>query len=152
MYSDNWIQELAKLEQNQQPCVMVTVLETTGSVPRNAGTKMLITEDRLIATIGGGHLEHLATQIARDMLSFGQTSPKIERFNLGAKLGQCCGGVATLSFDRVGFHQTLWSFLVPAMSPKPSYMLCRHSHSITLIDQRSDIFPDSPKQRDKGCL
>ena len=52
MYSDNWIQELAKLEQNQQPCVIVTVLETTGSVPRNAGTKMLITEDRLIAACG----------------------------------------------------------------------------------------------------
>ncbi|MCG7488468.1 xanthine dehydrogenase accessory protein XdhC [Vibrio sp. Of14-4] len=143
MYSDNWIQELAKLEQNQQPCVMVTVLETTGSVPRNAGTKMLITEDRLIATIGGGHLEHLATQIARDMLSFGQTSPKIERFNLGAKLGQCCGGVATLSFEPVGFHSnSLVIFGAGHVSQALIHVVSTLPFHITWVDQRSDIFPD----------
>jgi len=68
MFKDNWIHELAKLEENYEPCVMVTVLEDRGSVPRDAGTKMLVTRDRIIATIGGGHLEHVATKMAREML------------------------------------------------------------------------------------
>ena len=102
MFKDNWIHELAKLEENYEPCVMVTVLEDRGSVPRDAGTKMLVTRDRIIATIGGGHLEHVATKMAREMLIDSEKSLKVERFNLGARLGQCCGGMATLSFEPIG--------------------------------------------------
>ncbi|WP_341663835.1 xanthine dehydrogenase accessory protein XdhC [Vibrio sp.] len=143
MYSDNWIQELAKLEHNQEPCVMVTVLETQGSAPRESGTKMLITNERLIATIGGGHLEHLATQIARDLLSLGQASPKTERFNLGARLGQCCGGVVTLYFEPIGFSpKTLVIFGAGHVSQALIHVVSTLPFHITWIDQRSDIFPD----------
>lgn len=147
MFKGNWIHELAKCEANCEPCVIVTVLEDRGSVPRDAGTKMLVTRDRIIATIGGGHLEHVATQQAREMLLADAASLKIERFNLGARLGQCCGGMATLSFEPIGTqekHLVLFGAghvakaLVPILASLP--------FRVTWIDSRAEEFPDTLPQ------
>jgi xanthine dehydrogenase accessory factor len=81
------------------PSVLVTVARVEGSGPREAGTKMLVTADREFDTIGGGHLEMRAIDIAREMLA-GQ-AVRYERFALGPSLGQCCGGVVYLLFERV---------------------------------------------------
>lgn len=144
MFNDNWIHELAKLEQRGEACVMVTVLEDKGSVPRDAGTKMLVTRDGLIATIGGGHLEHLATKMAREMLLMGDNHLKIERFNLGARLGQCCGGMATLSFEPVGQQQKhLALFGAGHVAKALLHIVATLPFKVTWIDEREDEFPDS---------
>lgn len=80
------------------PAVLVTVAIVEGSVPREPGAKMLVTADGCAGTIGGGHLEHRATGIARRMLTEG-AAPRLERFALGPGLGQCCGGIAHLAFE-----------------------------------------------------
>ena len=61
----NWISALADLQQRAEACVLVTIIEERGSTPRNAGSKMVVSRERLYDTIGGGHLEHKAAQIAR---------------------------------------------------------------------------------------
>ena len=80
------------------PAVLVTVAIVEGSVPREPGAKMLVTAAGFAGTIGGGHLEHRAIEIARTMLREGG-APKLERFALGPSLGQCCGVVAHLVFE-----------------------------------------------------
>ncbi|NOH78709.1 xanthine dehydrogenase accessory protein XdhC [Vibrio sp. RE86] len=143
MFKDNWIHELAQLEKNGEPCVMVTVLEDRGSVPRDAGTKMLVTRDRLIATIGGGHLEHVATKMAREMLIAGERSLKVERFNLGAQLGQCCGGMATLSFEPIGTAQKhLVVFGAGHVAKALLHIVSTLPFRVTWIDERDDVFPE----------
>src|SRR5262249_43417852 len=78
-----------------------------GSVPREAGTRMVVTEDGLEGTIGGGHLELQAIGIARDMLaSATENAGELKRFPLGASLGQCCGGLVNLLFEPVGSDAT----------------------------------------------
>lgn len=79
--------------------MLVTVAASKGSVPREPGAKMLVRADGFDGTIGGGHLEHRALEIARAMLQAGDTH-RFERFPLGPSLGQCCGGVAWLAFER----------------------------------------------------
>ena len=143
MFKDNWIHELAQLEKNSEPCVMVTVLEDRGSVPRDAGTKMLVTRDKLIATIGGGHLEHVATKMAREMLISGERSLKVERFNLGARLGQCCGGMATLSFEPIGTaqkHRVV--FGAGHVAKALLHIVSTLPFRVTWIDERDDVFPE----------
>lgn len=81
------------------PAVLVTVAAVKGSAPREAGAKMLVRAGDFDGTIGGGHLEHRALGIARAMLQAGQAR-RYERFALGPSLGQCCGGVAWLAFER----------------------------------------------------
>jgi len=88
----------------REPAVLVTVAIAQGSVPREAGAHMLVTAGALCDTIGGGHLELKATAIARAMLLDGRTR-HFERFPLGPSLGQCCGGVAHLLFERADAAQ-----------------------------------------------
>src|SRR5471032_3371749 len=102
---NNWISALAELQNQGEPCVLVTIIEERGSTPRNAGSKMVVSGERIFDTIGGGHLEYKAMQIARQMLATASHDTRLERFNLGASLGQCCGGVNVLLFEPMGQPQ-----------------------------------------------
>jgi xanthine dehydrogenase accessory factor len=80
----------------------VQVLSHRGSVPREAGTHMLVTRDAVLGTIGGGHLELTAIAQARQWLEAGDTNSHDAEFALGPSLGQCCGGALTLRTQRLG--------------------------------------------------
>ena len=59
------LQEAAGLAGRGTPFVMITVMSTQGSSPREPGAKMIyIGKERLIGSIGGGELEHLALDTA----------------------------------------------------------------------------------------
>jgi xanthine dehydrogenase accessory factor len=62
-----------------------------GSTPREAGTFMLISSTTTVGTIGGGALEHLVIDRARQVLRSGETSTTLD-IPLGPEIGQCCGG------------------------------------------------------------
>jgi len=101
-----WLDALVRVRASGAPATLVSVVSTKGSVPRGAGTRMVVTPDTVDGTIGGGHLEFSAIGIARDMLSATRaTAGELRRFPLGASLGQCCGGVVSLLFERVDADQ-----------------------------------------------
>ncbi|MGH1483501.1 MAG: xanthine dehydrogenase accessory protein XdhC [Geminicoccales bacterium] len=98
----DWLTALSELGRCRQQMVLVTVAEARGSTPRAAGTKMVVMHDRSFGTIGGGHLEFKAMDIARKLLACSDDQGlRLERFPLGPSLGQCCGGMATLLFERI---------------------------------------------------
>ena len=96
----HWLYASRDFQQRGISTVAVTVVATRGSVPREAGTRMLVTPDSIDGTIGGGHLEFKAIEIARDMLR-GISATTVRRFPLAASLGQCCGGIVHLLFEPV---------------------------------------------------
>ncbi len=111
---------------NAVPAMEVQVLAARGSVPREAGTRMLVSASDVAGTIGGGHLELKAIAQARELLAvrsaegveraegaegpegaegaglgaasrFAMASEAHDRhYPLGPALGQCCGGALTL--------------------------------------------------------
>jgi xanthine dehydrogenase accessory factor len=84
------------------PAVLITVAKVEGSGPRETGAKMLITASHEFDTIGGGHLEMRAIDIARAMVQqHSGPAVRYERFALGPSLGQCCGGVVYLLFEKI---------------------------------------------------
>lgn len=99
------LDQLAQCLRAGQPAVWVSVLATRGSTPRDAGAAMLVRAGDSVGSIGGGRLEQRAEEIAATLLAqcTPQTGPprRIERFPLGARLGQCCGGEVHLAFDVV---------------------------------------------------
>jgi len=97
----DWLVALCTQLAASDDVVLVTVARTQGSAPREAGTSMLIGSATTALTIGGGHLEWQATAHARRMLSSGTHRPEMIRYNLGARLGQCCGGVVWLLYECV---------------------------------------------------
>lgn len=83
-----------------EPAVLVSVEATQGSAPREAGAWMAVFADGVVGTIGGGHLELQAIEMARRTLDGEPIEPR-RRFALGPSLGQCCGGVVHLRYERL---------------------------------------------------
>lgn len=150
-----WTENVERIREQRVPAVLVTVDSIVGSTPREAGAKMIVTAEELIGTIGGGNLEFQACSIARDQLESRQTDG-LRRFPLGAGLGQCCGGLVNLMFERLGAESDwiniageedgfdLYLFgaghvgtaVVQAMQDLPV--------RIHWIDTRDDVLPETP--------
>ncbi|MBP1805761.1 xanthine dehydrogenase accessory protein XdhC [Rubellimicrobium aerolatum] len=79
--------------------VRILIVSVAGSVPREAGTSMLIWTGGEEGTVGGGELENQATAEARTMLA-ATALPRLRTVPLGPALGQCCGGSVTLAWER----------------------------------------------------
>ena len=88
------------------PLALVQVAGTRGSTPREKGAFMLVSAEGIHGTIGGGQLEYMAIDKARQMLGstpFRKAGGETERIDvhevcatldvpLGPEIGQCCGG------------------------------------------------------------
>lgn len=111
----------------------ITVAQTAGSTPREAGAQMLVWPDRTEGTIGGGALEWQAMAQARQMLAAGQDQHRAT-IPLGPAMGQCCGGSVTLVWERTaqldaGPRRALWIYgaghvgraIVHVMQPLPQF-------------------------------
>jgi len=101
-----WLSALSELEAAGRPAVLVTVLSAAGSTPREAGAKMVVSEDGLRGSVGGGNLELQAVEVARGLLAAVRAggeggAPLVKEFALGPSLGQCCGGGVSLLFETV---------------------------------------------------
>jgi xanthine dehydrogenase accessory factor len=97
----DWLEALSLLEREGMDSVLVTVLTARGSTPREAGTKMVITQHAVFGTIGGGQLELEATHAARELLVAGNPMPETREYPLGPALNQCCGGFTSLLFEPI---------------------------------------------------
>ena len=65
------VRALSPAQPGGPAAVLVTVQRVQGSAPRDEGAWMAVFSDRLINTLGGGHLEHSAIQLARQWLRDG---------------------------------------------------------------------------------
>ena len=133
--------------------VLVSVAAAEGSVPRGPGAWMAVFAHDIAGTIGGGHLEFQAIAHARELLA-GAVREPVRRFALGPSLGQCCGGVVHLRFERVGAADiaALRQRLAPQLAPLALFggghvgralvnVLATLPFAITWIDSRDEIFP-----------
>lgn len=145
MLAHEWIETLQQLRAQRQSCVLITVLNERGSVPRDRGSKMIVTADRQFLTIGGGHLEFQCIEIARNLLIQERAEPHSEQFSLGARLGQCCGGASTILFEPLLYVQPqiavfgaghVGQALVSLLATLPCH--------IHWIDQRAEQFTQVP--------
>ncbi|TDF41368.1 xanthine dehydrogenase accessory protein XdhC [Alteromonadaceae bacterium M269] len=142
MDTNRWFDALHKHQTKGLNYVLVTVLSSAGSTPRENGAKMLVTAEQTFDTIGGGHLEHAVTQKARELLAQNKQAQLVEHYPLSSKLGQCCGGATHILFEVMVNHgQPLAIFgsghvakaLVPILSQLPL--------KISWIDSRAELFP-----------
>lgn len=98
----HWHRAVAECAAEGRPYVIATVLATSGSAPREGGTKMVITRHQAYDTIGGGQFEHLVMERARAQLKAGHTGASVHHFPLAAAATQCCGGSVTVLLETFG--------------------------------------------------
>ncbi len=146
--------------------VVVEVIATKGSAPREAGTRMLVSARRVHGTVGGGHLEFKAIESARVLLASGGAEPIEQHYPLGPALGQCCGGAVTLRLQRLqALHLAEWALPPPrftlqlygaghvgrAIVKLLAGLPCR----VQWIDEREDEFPrdlELPAHIERVCV
>lgn len=80
--------------------IRVVLTQVRGSSPRDEGTEMFVSGDGLWGTIGGGQLEYMAIDVARDMLRGGDAQRDMD-VPLGPEIGQCCGGRVEIQLTRM---------------------------------------------------
>jgi len=122
--------------------VLVTIVASSGSTPRGAGARMLVTaRGRLCGTIGGGMVEYRSEQIAKEVLASGGS--KREHFQLRknevADLGMICGGDVD-----VYFHY------IPADDGETAQLLAEIERMFAAGEQSWLITEITPGQN--GCL
>ena len=97
-----WIEAWQQCLKQEQACILVTQAAARGSVPQHCGAKLIVTRTSQWGTIGGGQLEFHALQQARDALADPQAQVSwTENCNLGARVGQCCGGEVRLVYQKM---------------------------------------------------
>ncbi len=142
--SDDWLAALQRHRDAGESCALVTIVAVEGSSPREGGTKMVVAANTQTGSVGGGHLEMKAAEIARAMLAAGEASPRIEKFALGPALGQCCGGTVSLlvePFVTKPWH--VWIFGAGHVGLALVHHLAGLPAKVVLVDSRADQFPPS---------
>ena len=103
----SWAARALTAVRRGEALAMVTVVVAEGSTPREAGARMLVGEQGQSGTIGGGALEHRATDQARRMLT-SERSWALQDYPLGPFLQQCCGGHVRLLLERLDGGSADW--------------------------------------------
>ncbi len=74
------------------------ILDVKGSSPNNIDDIILISQDTIFGTIGGGNLEYLVIDEAKKILDK-KVKNKILSIPLGPGIGQCCGGYVQIELS-----------------------------------------------------
>jgi xanthine dehydrogenase accessory factor len=100
---------LVQATENGTPSALATVISTTGSMPRHAGSKMLVYESgAIVGTVGGGAMEADVIATAQDVIQAQQAQTETYRLNsLSAGDPGICGGTATIFIEPVAIAPTL---------------------------------------------
>jgi xanthine dehydrogenase accessory factor len=140
----NWISKLEELRSQGAEVVAVTVTQCTGSTPRETGAKMLALRDgTFFGTIGGGHLEELALADARKCLD--EEASRMIRYPLGAKTGQCCGGIVELLFEVINAGPRLYLFGAGHVGQAVCRTLIGTPFRVQVIDDREEWLRQLPE-------
>lgn len=129
------IEEIKRSGKNAALCIVV---ETSGSTPRKAGSKMLVTENGdTFGTIGGGSVE--LKMITEAMAVIGQTIPKKIRLNLEADAQMHCGGMMEVYIEPIKLANRLVIFGAGHVGAALAQFAKSFDFSITFIDNRPSI-------------
>jgi xanthine dehydrogenase accessory factor len=151
-----FVEKLAELSAAGRPFASVTLVETVGSTPSDAGTKMLVDVNGLVfGTVGGGKVESKAIGLAQGLLdgasANGSQTCELIEWNLQRDVGMTCGGVVKLLFEAYNFRD--WRIVIfgaghvaQALVRLLLLLECR----VVCVDQREEWLaklPSSPKLR-----
>ena len=141
-----------------QDAVLVTVVASSGSTPRGAGARMVVTgQGRLCGTIGGGAVEYRSQQVAQELLRTG--GAHLEHFRLHENqvqdLGMICGGAVDVYFRHIPAGDADTLALVGHMESlyragEPAWLICEITGgcggAMGVYGGKSGVFGLSPPQ------
>ena len=143
--------EIAIIKSEGGSAALATAIKTTGSTPREAGSKMLIRSDgTIVGSIGGGSLEATICQEAVNVIK--EDKPKVLHFNLTeeevAGDGMLCGGTMDIFIEPILSEPTLYIFGGGHISLPLAAISKMVGYRVVVVDDRpefanQDRFPEA---------
>lgn len=145
--TDALLAELQAARAARQPCAVVTVAATKGSVPRAVGAKMLIYATGLTSgTVGGGKFEALVVVDA--LAAMRNKAPVLKTFPLregeAESFGAICGGEMTVLIEPQLLREAL--FLVGAghCARAIARLALECGLFVSVLDDRAEVLAELP--------
>lgn len=142
MKTMRWMEAVRRCDAAGRAHVIATVIHTQGSAPRDGGSKMVIDAEETYDSVGGGQLEFLIVQRARELIGENLACQRLEAFPLAAEAAQCCGGNVTVMLECIPACD--WQIVLMGSGHVGQALLrilgdlpCR----ITLVDSRPEMAP-----------
>lgn len=145
--TDSFLEELAAARRSRIPCALVTVAATRGSVPRAAGSKMLVyAEGANSGTIGGGKFEALVIEEARRQLR--EKSPLLKTYPLHESspesFGAICGGEVTVLIEPQILSEAIFLVGGGHCAQAIAHLAAECGFFVTVIDDRTEAMLPLP--------
>ena len=134
--------EIVRIREEGEEAALITIVSTSGSTPREEGTKMVVRADgSILGSIGGGGLEARVCELAAKVMRKG----KPDRFQLnltkeeGEGMGMICGGDLEVFIEPVLSLPILYLFGGGHMSLPVAKIGKLLNFRITVIDDREEF-------------
>src|SRR3954470_2914512 len=138
-----WLDAVEQLRARREAGVLVTVAAVRGHAPRDAGAKMVVAADRTWGSVGGGNLEAVAVERARNLLHAGAVQPELLPMALSDKAPyqhgvQCCGGEVTVLLEPLPVVPAVAVFGIGHVGLELARILARRDLDLHLVDSRPE--------------
>ncbi|RAG83316.1 xanthine dehydrogenase accessory protein XdhC [Streptacidiphilus pinicola] len=142
-----WVAAVARLRARREAGVLVTVAAVRGHAPRKAGAKLVVGPTETWGSIGGGNVEAVAIDRARELIGNPDAEPELMEFALNDKVTnrhgvQCCGGAVTVLLEPLPVVEAVAIFGVGHVGLELARILARHNVDLHLIDSRAEQLTD----------
>ncbi len=142
-----WVDAVALLRARREPGALLTVAAVRGHAPRRAGAKLVVGQQHTWGSIGGGNIEAVAVERARELIGAADPRPELMDFALNDKVTnchgvQCCGGTVVLLLEPLPVVPAVAIFGVGHVGLELARILTRHDLDLHLIDTRPGMLGD----------
>jgi xanthine dehydrogenase accessory factor len=139
---ENIYQKVSELIQTNSKLAIATVINTSGSTPREIGAKMIILPDgTTLGTVGGGKLEYLVTQDAIKAIQEGSSG--IKEYDLkpedSSGIGMECGGKVSIFIEVISKGQKLLILGGGHIGQELYRMATFAGFSVIVVDERTEF-------------
>ncbi|MFF9838756.1 xanthine dehydrogenase accessory protein XdhC [Streptomyces sp. NPDC013740] len=142
-----WVTAVARLRARREPGVLVTVATVRGHAPRKAGAKLVVGRTGTWGSIGGGNVEAVAIDRARELIAASAPEPELLDFALNDKVTnrhgvQCCGGTVSVLLEPLPVARAVAIFGVGHVGWELARILARQDLDLHLVDSRADVLAE----------
>ena len=139
--------KLEEISNSGKPAALVILIHTTGSTPRKAGSKMIVTADgQIYGTIGGGNIEQ---RVAGEAIRISKSgSPEKLVLDLEEDAEMHCGGSVEVYIEPILPIRQLVIFGAGHVGGALAKYAPDFGFHVTLVDDRPEILE---KFKDQSC-
>ncbi len=145
--TDHILEELLRARQSRTLCALATVAATTGSVPRQTGSKMLVYNDgKISGTIGGGKFEALVVEDCLKSIATKKTVLKTYplREDRPDSFGAICGGEVTIMIEPQNLNAAIFLIGAGHCSLAIARLATDCGMYVTVVEDRAELIENFP--------